>query len=356
MGEMLPVAAFDTAGLPPRARYEAWRTLISAVFEPSPAPGEDLRDMRAQARSVHFGQALLVEAAAQAQHFTRTRHLVATEGLDHYLIQVYRRGSCEGAYGEAENTVRPGDIKVIDLAQPFHSLNTDFDNTTLTIPRSALAPLLARPDRMHGLVLPREDPMARVIGGHIHALSETAADMRPAQAAGVAAATVRLMAACLGASPRARDETRPYRAAAVGQNVRAFVERHIASPLLDADTLAQHFGVSRRQIYRLFAAEGGVEAYVQARRLQHCRQALTDPSQAGRSIGEIARTLGFVSDAHFSRAFRRSFGVTPSEARAGAHLSRPAGYETFINDWMRDLHRSLHSVAPDLPDWAGSAN
>jgi AraC-like DNA-binding protein len=356
VGEVLPVAAFDTAGLPPQARYDAWRTLISAVFEPSPAPGEDVRDMRAQARSVHFGQALLVEAASQSQHFTRSRRLVAVEGLDHYMIQVYRRGSCEGAYGEVQNSVRPGDIKVIDLAQPFHSLNSDFENITLTIPRAALAPLLARPDRMHGRVLPREDPMARVIGAHIHVLSDTAADMSPTQAAGVAAGTVRLMAACLGAHPRARDETHPYRAAAVGQSVRAFVDQSIASPLLNANTLAQRFRVSRRQMYRLFAGDGGVEAYIQARRLQRSMQALTDPLQSGRGIGEIALGLGFTSDAHFSRAFRRTFGMTPSEARAGACPARPAGRATFINDWMRDLQQILQSTAPDFPGWMGSAN
>ena len=356
MGEMLRVAAFDSTGLPPQARYEAWRTLISAVFEPSPAPGEDVRDMRAQARSVHFGQALLVEAAAQAQHFTRSRRLVAAEGLDHYMIQVYRRGSCEGTYGEVENRVRPGDIKVIDLARPFHSLNSQFDNITLTIPRATLAPLLARPNGIHGRVLPCEDPMARVIGAHIHALSDTAADMTPVQAARVAAVTVRLMAACLGAHPRARDETQPYRAAAVGQSVRGFIDQHIASPSLNANALAQRFHVSRRQMYRFFAAEGGVEAYIQARRLRHCLQVLTDPLQSGRGVGEIALGLGFTSEAHFSRAFRRTFGITPSEARAGASLARPAGHETFINDWMRDLQQILQSTAPDFPGWMGSAD
>lgn len=339
MGQMLAAAAFDTTDLPARARYAAWRTLISAVFEPSPAPGQDMGDMRAQARSVHFGQALLVEAAAQAQHFTRSRRLVATEGLDHYLIQVYRRGICEGVYGEVQNRVRPGDIKVIDLARPFHSLNSGFNNITLTIPRSALAPLLAHPDRMHGRVLPHEDPMARVIGRHIQALSDTAADMDPVQAAGIASATVRLVAACLGPNARSCEEVAPQKAAAVGQAIRHFIEQNLASPELTPDALARRFNVSRAQLYRLFAVEGGVAAYVRARRLERCFQIMSSPAGATRPIGETGLRFGFGSEAHFSRVFRRTFGITPSEVRAGA-IPAPTSeqdHQSFISDWMRQL-------------------
>jgi len=141
---MLPVAAFRTDALAPHTRYDAWHNLISAVFEPLLPDGRARADITAEASSVNLGQVLLVHAKAEAQHFRRTRRLIAKEGLDHYLIQVYRRGVCQGTYGDIQNVVRPGDVKIIDLAQPFATFNTDFDNTTLTIPRAALAPLLRR--------------------------------------------------------------------------------------------------------------------------------------------------------------------------------------------------------------------
>lgn len=346
---LLPVARFSTHSFAAPERHDAWRSLVSAVFEPTPPSGRQWLDLQAEVQSVHFGHALVVRATAESQHFTRTRRLIATEGLDHYLIQVYRRGVCDGTYGETQNTVRPGDIKVIDLTQPFHTLNTDFDNTTLTLPRVALAPLLAQPDSMHGTVLHRESPLARVLAAHIHALSEVSGTLSTAEGIALAAGTARLVAACLGAGGRAREETLPYRVDAIGQAVRDFIDRNITLPELGPDLLARRFRMSRAQIYRLFTEEHGVAAYIQARRLHHCFLAITNPAQANHRINEIAFDFGFTSEAHFSRAFRRTFGVSPTEARLSGTLAVPSGPGTFVNDWMRALQRGAATPAQPQP-------
>jgi AraC-like DNA-binding protein len=44
---------------------------------------------------------------------------------------------------------------------------------------------------------------------------------------------------------------------------------------------------------------------------------LADPRDH-RSISQIAYQHGFVSNTHFSRAFRSAFGCSPSDARAGS--------------------------------------
>ncbi len=339
MGNMLPSASFSTRDVPPSSRYESWRTLLAAVFEPSLPAGSCREDIRVEARAIHLGHMLVADVAAEAQHFTRTRRLISSEDTDHYMIQAYRSGACEGIYGETLTTVVPGDIKIFDLAHTFRSLNTDFDNTTLTIPRALMAPLLAEPDGLHGLVLTRNSPFARVLNAHISTLSAVAATLDPMEGATMATATVRLIASCLGANPRWRDETMPYRAAAIGQVVRDYIDRHLASETLDPEMLAARFRMSRAQLYRLFAETGGVAAYIQARRLQHCFTALNDLTQNKRGIGEIAFGFGFKSEAHFSRVFRRAFGISPSEARAGAAVASPAGKDTFISDWIRDLSR-----------------
>src|SRR3546814_19114573 len=49
-------------------------------------------------------------------------------------------------------------------------------------------------------------------------------------------------------------------------------------------------------------------------RLSHARAALLDPTDT-RHISVLAYDHGFASAAHFSRAFRRHFGLTPHDAR-----------------------------------------
>jgi len=89
---------------------------------------------------------------------------------------------------------------------------------------------------------------------------------------------------------------------------------------------------------------GGVAAFIKQRRLKRIHAILADPRDR-RPIAEVAYQHGFTGGAHFSRAFRRAFGYSPSEAReareAGAARrpgdgdAAPAGgaYET----WVRRL-------------------
>jgi AraC-like DNA-binding protein len=45
---------------------------------------------------------------------------------------------------------------------------------------------------------------------------------------------------------------------------------------------------------------------------------LTDPRRAGQKISTIAFDVGFGDLSYFNRAFRRHYGVAPSELRAAA--------------------------------------
>ena len=56
--------------------------------------------------------------------------------------------------------------------------------------------------------------------------------------------------------------------------------------------------------------------YVLAQRLEACRRDIEDRRLDATSITELAMRRGFNHPAHFSRAFKARFGITPSEWRA----------------------------------------
>ena len=92
------------------------------------------------------------------------------------------------------------------------------------------------------------------------------------------------------------------------------MEAHVETPL-PREHLAKLAGVSLRQLERSFQSElgRGVHEHYLAVRLGRSRQLLRETSL---SILEVALATGFASASQFSRAFRRSFGSTPREARA----------------------------------------
>jgi AraC-like DNA-binding protein len=57
--------------------------------------------------------------------------------------------------------------------------------------------------------------------------------------------------------------------------------------------------------------------FVLEQRLLLAQRLLRNPLHTGRKISEIALMAGFQNVSYFHRAFRRRFGMTPADTRAG---------------------------------------
>ena len=94
------------------------------------------------------------------------------------------------------------------------------------------------------------------------------------------------------------------------------IERRLDDPELVPARVAQAQGISERYLQKLFETVGdNFTHYVRERRLQRAWADLSNPTEAHRSISEIAYAYGFGDSAHFSRAFRHRFGLPPREFR-----------------------------------------
>jgi AraC family transcriptional regulator, positive regulator of tynA and feaB len=100
--------------------------------------------------------------------------------------------------------------------------------------------------------------------------------------------------------------------------VKFWIETHLAEDL-SGERIAAVCGISVRHLNRLFGREEtSLMHYVWECRLARCRRDLIDPTMAHRPIGDIALSAGFKDLAHFSRAYRRRYGRSAREERAGA--------------------------------------
>jgi AraC family transcriptional activator of tynA and feaB len=91
------------------------------------------------------------------------------------------------------------------------------------------------------------------------------------------------------------------------------ISDHLGDVHLDAHSVARAQFISRRSLDEHFCRVVGrpVTGEIMERRLNRAAEFLADPLQAGQSIGLIAYNLGFEHPAHFTRAFKRRFGVVP---------------------------------------------
>ncbi|HEX4024780.1 MAG TPA: helix-turn-helix transcriptional regulator [Steroidobacteraceae bacterium] len=100
----------------------------------------------------------------------------------------------------------------------------------------------------------------------------------------------------------------------------AFVETNLADPDLGVTSIAADLGVSTRYVQLLFAELLTTpSSFIRARRLETAADLLRQRG-ATACITDIAFDVGFGDLSGFCHAFRRRFGVTPSDFRAGVRL------------------------------------
>lgn len=102
---------------------------------------------------------------------------------------------------------------------------------------------------------------------------------------------------------------------------KALIEDQLNNPELTVEALAKAMGVSSRYLRGLFYGVEKISHYILRRRLEESANQLANALHQNVSITAIAFQCGFNSTAHFSRAFRKKYLMTPREYRR-SHLDK----------------------------------
>jgi AraC-like DNA-binding protein len=99
--------------------------------------------------------------------------------------------------------------------------------------------------------------------------------------------------------------------------IKAYIDDHLSDSDLSIARLAGVTGCTKRYLHMIFQSEDvSISDYILKLRLDRCREDLLNPACAHRSITDIAYSWGFNNSNHFSRCFKRAFGVAPRHTRS----------------------------------------
>jgi AraC-like DNA-binding protein len=98
--------------------------------------------------------------------------------------------------------------------------------------------------------------------------------------------------------------------------IHTFIEQRLGDTGLDPGTVAAAHHISVRYLHRLFETQNTtVAAWIRHRRLERCRTDLADAALQAVPVSAVAARSGLPDSAHFSRLFRRTYGMPPGEYR-----------------------------------------
>ncbi|MFC3227402.1 AraC family ligand binding domain-containing protein [Marinibaculum pumilum] len=232
---------------------------------------------------------------------------------DRACLALITRGAIRIRMRGREFTARAGDLYAIDAEEPHAGWPVDGDGwrlRTLYVDIAAMQTVLECADgRLAGLAGPiiRDPQVTRIFAG-LHRGSEDGRS-RLWQAEQFACFAARLLArhACGPLRPPV-----PGREDAAIRAARDYLESRLDDRVRLAEVAAAA-GLPPFRLFRAFERQVGLTPHGYQRQIRLRRA--TAMIRAGRPLGDIAASCGYADQAHLTRSFRRSLGVTPGAYR-----------------------------------------
>ncbi|MEB2335211.1 MAG: helix-turn-helix domain-containing protein, partial [Burkholderiales bacterium] len=299
----------------PRERVRYWSDWIDRVFCGLQSDVYGETDFDGHMATEQAGDVVLTRLEADRHRVLKNDRQVRGSDVGYLKIVAPYRGTAGVEQWGRQAWVTPGEWCIYDTTDSYRVANpVRVEHLIVMVPK---APLVERG-------LPLEKLMAQRLGsqGGISRLALQAMrgawqelpSIAPSAARGVGETIMHLVQ--LSLLELAGRDSAPTQREALRESIKQLVARRLGDARLSVDAIAVELNCSRRQLYNAFGDEpDGVAGFVLAQRLEACRRDFEDRHQDAISITEIALRRGFNHPAHFSRAFKARFGVTPSEWR-----------------------------------------
>ena len=292
---------------------DEWQDVVSGCFIPlscqSFAPS-----FRALMDYTRLSPSLSVSRlATDGTTVERSARLAAKADTDDLHLSLQQGSTGQVTQGGRSVPVRPGSVTTYATDAPYRQDYSRPEQRQLIIQVSRRS--LRLPGRMLDDACQRLLVPASTASQLLFDYVDRMADFGSVNTAEVANVTLDLAETMIHGS-FASGRVMPRTPRGMLETIRDHVQRNFTSPSLTIEALAGTHFMSRRRLYQLFDDVGESPAeLIRSRRLEHAAHLLTQEGETSATVSEVSERSGFADATTFARAFRRKYGVNPSEFR-----------------------------------------
>jgi AraC-like DNA-binding protein len=324
-----------TDDVPWADRYDAWRSVVCDTLGPLDMRIDSETPLHGEIEAGQLGPVTVGRVQTSTPHSVhRTPGLIRRDSPALYRVALAMSGSPVLWQDDRTAELRKGEFTIYDFTHPYdlaynsgvHLAVFSFPREMLGLPEDLVAGMTAVP-------IEADAGSGALAAPLLQRLTLDLDSYPPASAARLSSVMMDLITTAVAErADRAGLVPAETRERALVRRIHDFIERHLGDTDLAPGTIAAANFVSERYLYRLFEKqETTVAAWVRHRRLERCRRDLADPALHDVPVSTVGARWGLVDSAHFSRLFRRTYGLAPAEYRrvcqTGAlpdrHVPRP---------------------------------
>nr|WP_306959338.1 helix-turn-helix domain-containing protein [Streptomyces afghaniensis] len=312
---------FRSDDVPSASRFDAWRKRLVRDVSPLGSRSDRGGGFRAETRLLRLGGSRVWSTAVDPATIRRTPELARQSGPGLYTLILPISGRIEVAQAGREAVHGPFDMHVLDSCRPFqlrllgdgasvHLMGADVAKAGFPLPAPWMDQLLTQR-------LPGREGAGALLSGFLLQVTHDTGSYRSSDGPRLGAALLELLTALFAHhldmdDSRASDRARR----ALMLRIQAFICQHLRDPQLTPPTIAAAHHISVSYLHRIFQGEDiTVSSWIREQRLAHARRDLADPTLRSTPIHEIASRWGFPRATDFTRAFRASYDMPPSNYR-----------------------------------------
>jgi AraC-like DNA-binding protein len=300
-------APFDTSTLTPLG----WRT---PEVNHSDEPANICRTLSV----IRLGAVSLSTIRGNPLSIQRTLNASQCNVEQTVVLTMQLSGTCVVRQNEREAVVRPGEFVIHDSSRPFAVSGTQaVEQITVSVPRNVLALPSSALRAASAQTIGPSHPTAEVAATYFRQLVHSTGPDHTREADPLGPPCIELIRALIATTQEQRSGVAaepPHRT--LQQRVMTYVWAHLGDSDLSASRVAAEHHISVRQLYQVLSRAGiSLSDWIRNQRLEESRRELVSLHGRHATIESVARRCGFASASHFSRAFKKTYGMSPRQWR-----------------------------------------
>ncbi|MGW0998828.1 AraC-like ligand-binding domain-containing protein [Streptomyces sp. NPDC002523] len=315
-----------TRSVPARESLDYWHDAVLATLVGMDIATES-GTYDATMRTDHLGDLQITTVECDPGRVHRAPRFIARGDGRHVFVALQSTGRALVEQDGRTTELRAGDIGFFETVRPFRTTFPErFRLRIFAVPRHLLHRGESDLEQLTARALRPDDGLCALLAPMMERLADTSEMYTTPVAERLAEGVIDLMAATAASRLGEDCAQLPGRDRVLLQQIRTFVRWHLSDPGLTPQVIADHHGISVRYLHRLFETEDTtLSQWIRELRLHECRKELAVQAPGSVSLGQVARRWGFTSPSQFSKAFRGSVGLSPTDWLQEERASRVAG-------------------------------